>query len=269
MLPEFVSRGVKLLVSFLKKIFRRDEFGVSWWESKRLERSPKLAHTHAHLLGRRITLTDASWYLFSYREIFKEEIYRFNIDSPSPLIIDCGANIGLSLIYFKHLYPDARIVAFEPDGEIFGILEQNIKTFHFKNITLYAKAVWTSETELSFQPDGAVGGRLTQDGAINVKTLRLKNFINQKVDFLKIDIEGAEYEVLKDCKDYLGNVDHLFVEHHGNQNAEENLNEILQIIRNAGFRYYLKEASPVKHPFIRQERGVLYPLQLNIFAFRN
>jgi FkbM family methyltransferase len=278
MLPRFVSRAGKLLAGSFRRVFgsfrevfARDEFGVSFWEIKRLEHSPRFLHTHAPLLGKRIALTDPSWYLFSYREIFRDEIYRFEIGSPSPLIIDCGANIGLSVIYFKHLYPDARIVAFEPDGEIFRILEQNLKTFQLKNISLYSKAVWSSETELSFQPDGGVGGKLVENtnAGIRVKTVRLKDFLNQKVDFLKIDIEGAEYEVLKDCKDYLGNVNYLFVEHHGIKDAEETLNEILEIMRNAGFHYHMKESYPIRHPFIPEERNIVYPLLLNIFAFRN
>jgi FkbM family methyltransferase len=242
---------------------------MSWREAKRLQFLPRLTHTHAPLLGKQIALTDPYWYLFCYDEIFKEEIYKFKADSQSPFIIDCGANIGLSVIYFKHLYPNARIVAFEPDQVIFRVLQRNLDAFHLENVTIYPEAVWDCETELSFQPDGSVGGRLCEGGttARPVKTARLKNFLNQKVDFLKIDVEGAEYEVLRDCADSLVNVDYLFIEHHGLQNAEKTLDEILQILRDAGFQYHLKEAWPIRHPFMSEERTG-YSLQLNIFAFR-
>ena len=61
------------------------------------------------LLGKMIELTDPFWYLHCYREIFGDQVYRFIANRQDPLIIDCGANIGMSVIYFKYLYPDARI----------------------------------------------------------------------------------------------------------------------------------------------------------------
>ncbi len=271
MLPRAAYHSVMRLANSFRAVFERDKFGMTWREAKRLEYSPRLLRTHAPLLGKRIALTDPYWYLFCYDEIFKGEIYKFKTDSPAPLIIDCGANIGLSVIYFKHLYPNAKIVAFEPDVEIFRVLQDNINTFRLDNVTLYPTAVWSSDTELTFQPDGSVGGRIEGVGnnGVRVKTARLKDFINQKVDFLKIDIEGAEHEVLKDCRESLANVDYLFVEHHGIQDGEKTLGEILEIIRDAGFHYHIKEAYPIRHPFILQERSIVYPLQLNIFAFRN
>ncbi len=269
-LPRVAYHGARRLANSFRSVFEKDHFGLNWREAIRLEYSPRFSHTHAPLLGKRIALTDPYWYLFCYDEIFKDEIYKFTTDSAAPFIIDCGANIGLSVIYFKHLYPKARIVAFEPDAEIFDVLKLNVNTYELADVTLHPEAVWNCETELSFQPDGSVGGRLWEggEGARLVKTARLKNYLNQKVDFLKIDIEGAELQVLKDCEDSLANVDHLFVEHHGMQDGENTLAEVLQVLRNAGFRYHLKEAWPVKHPFMPTERNG-YSLQLNIFAFRS
>src|SRR5260370_28727380 len=50
-----------------------------------------------------------------YREIFLARAYFFRSEASSPLIFDCGSNIGLSILFFKHLYPNCRIVSFEPD----------------------------------------------------------------------------------------------------------------------------------------------------------
>jgi predicted O-methyltransferase YrrM len=55
----------------------------------------------------------------------KAKIYRFNSLITKPLILDCGANVGVSVLYFKRLYPDAEIIAFEPDEDVFAILKQN------------------------------------------------------------------------------------------------------------------------------------------------
>lgn len=63
-----------------------------------------------------------------FREIFIEPSYFFRTERPHPLIVDCGSNIGMSVIFFKLLYPDARVLAFEPDPAPFELLEQNIRT---------------------------------------------------------------------------------------------------------------------------------------------
>ena len=89
---------------------------------------------------------------------------------------------------------------------------------------------------------------------ITVNAARLKDYLTQRVDFLKIDIEGAEYQVMKDIQDRLHLVDHLFLEYHGTfeQNAE--LNELFDMVTRAGFTYYIRQAIE-KHayPFILQK----------------
>ncbi len=88
------------------------------------------------------------------------------------------------------------------------------------------------------------------------------------IDFLKIDIEGAEHKVIMDCAEELHRVDKMFIEYHSSPNSPQLLDEILKVVSNSGFRYYIKEASNnYSHPFIR-EKDVLYDLQLNIFCFR-
>lgn len=267
-----VWNGSRLLVDNLPLALTGNDFRLSLGELVKLAYSPRKRRMASALLGKRLEITDSFWHLFCYREIFLEQIYKFFIDVRSPLIIDCGANIGLSVIYFKQLYPEAQIIAFEPDANAFHALEVNVKAFHFPNVTLYQKAVWDSVTELSFLPDGTVGGRIVDghsiDNVVSVTTVRLKDFLNQHVDFLKIDIEGAEYDVIKDCRDFLRNVDYLFVEYHSKPDTVQSLHEILQIIQNAGFRYHIKDAYPIPHPFVKREKKMCYDLQLNIFGFR-
>ena len=53
-----------------------------------------------------------------YEDIFINRVYEFEASRPDPRIIDCGSNIGMSVLYFKHVYPEARIVGFEPDPTI-------------------------------------------------------------------------------------------------------------------------------------------------------
>jgi FkbM family methyltransferase len=223
-------------------------------------------------MGKRIELTDSFWYLHSYHELFGDQIYKFEAKRLAPLIIDCGANIGMSVIYLKYLYPAARVIAFEPDPEIFRVLQRNVEAFQLDEVVLHCKAVWNRATTLSFLPDGGVGGRLVSDEgkkkSIEVEAVRLRDFLSQPVDFLKIDVEGAEYEVVRDICEKLEVVDHLFVEYHGATDEAQTLHEILEMIQKAGFRYHIKEANPVQSPLVKEKRNKLYDLQLNIFGFR-
>jgi hypothetical protein len=101
-----------------------------------------------------------------------------------------------------------------------------------------------------------------------VRAIRLRDLMDERIDFLKIDIEGAEYDVLGDCADKLENVENLFVEYHVRSSEEQHLDEILSWIRRAGFRYYINAAADNQaHPFV-SKGGEVYEMQLNISCYR-
>lgn len=222
-----------------------------------------------------ITISNPFWFLHSVDELFIDEVYKFQSKTSAPVIIDCGANWGLSIIYFKHLYPKCRIIGFEPDPRIFKILENNIKNAGFTNVEILNKAVWKKDEALSFSSDNSLGGtisnlKINKNSNVEVEAIRFKNFIKlyKHIDFLKIDIEGAEYDVINDCKDSLNHIDNLFIEYHSSPNTLQHLHDILSIVSNAGFRYYVKEAwNNMQHPFIYSKQ-LYYDLQLNIFCYR-
>lgn len=234
---------------------------------------------NTELFGNQIIFSNPFWFLHSLEEIFVEEVYRFKASSESHLIVDCGANIGLSVIYLKKLFPNSKILALEPDKKIFEQLSYNVKSFGYSDSTeVIQAAAWINNENLNFISEGSVGGRISEQSADNnnitsVKALRLKSIIEDKgkIFFLKIDIEGAEYDVLKDIKDSLSNVENLFVEFHAKDNEENKLDEILHWIRSAGFKYYIKEAwNNMSYPFtkeINNKHG--FQTQLNISCYRN
>ena len=172
------------------------------------------------------------------------------------------------------MYPNSKIVGFEPDDKVFKALEQNIKSFNLSDIDLIKKACWNEETTLKFYCEGADGGRVAKDfdkdHILQVETVRLRKFLNKKVDFLKMDIEGAEIEVLDDIRDLLGNVDKIFVEFHSFVGKEQMLPEILTILKNAGFRvtiHHIGIYSP--NPFVSVLNYSNMDLQLNIYGNRS
>jgi FkbM family methyltransferase len=220
------------------------------------------------LFGKPFSFSERNGFLHSLKEIFVDEVYLQELP-PEAFIIDCGANIGLSVIYLKRLSPRARIVAFEPDETNFQLLEKNITAFGLTNIELRKEAIWIDNTLLEFSNKGTLGSKIvenTTDGTVKVKATRLKDLMIQQVDFLKLDIEGAEYKVLKDIEDKLHFADKIFIEYHGKYSQNSELNEILQMISTHGFYYSIKEAYNNPTPFKSTKPTDGFDLQLNIFC---
>lgn len=210
-------------------------------------------------------------YLHGIQEIFIEGVYNQKLPE-NAYIIDCGAHIGLSVIYLKSICPSAKIVCFEPDIKNFSLLKENISSHQLKNVEAKNEAVWIENTFLNFTQDGSMGSKIGGENSskiTRVKAIRLKDYLNKPVDFLKIDIEGAEYRVLKDISDSLGNVNRMFVEYHGTFNQNHELLEILEMVSKAGFKFYIKEAASIFHqPFLQKSAATEYDIQLNIFCFK-
>lgn len=222
----------------------------------------------------KIKITDKVGFNHSYNEIFKEKVYDIKFRSLEPIILDCGSNIGLSIIFIKQRYPKAIIYGFEPDLSVFDLLTDNINSFSFSDVKLYNSAVWSTEGFIEFNPEGSLAGSLVSKNSLDfesykVKTISLRTYLeNSKIDFLKLDIEGAEYEVLNSISDLLFNVEYLFVEYHSLYNKEQRLDDILKIIKIAGFRYFIKNAThDFVSPFSKIKRSG-FDLQLNIFCVR-
>lgn len=216
-------------------------------------------------------------FIYQIKEIFGDEIYKFDTKKQKPTIIDCGANVGVSTLYFKKLYKDAEIYAFEADKKIFRYLEQNTKNNSANDIKLYNKAIWIDNDGIYFASDGADGGHITLDSknAQKIDSIRLKDILSKhsNIDFLKLDIEGAENEVMVDCKDSLHNIQNIFIEYHQKYDKSQNLGEIINILDKANFRIYLENITKRKSPFYKnlsqKYSDCEFELQVNIFAFKN
>jgi FkbM family methyltransferase len=246
--------------------------GFSLYEWIRLRRLPRHTPTSTQLFHREFKLVDACTFLHGLDEVFGKRIYDFATDSEQPLIIDAGANVGLSIVFFKKFYSSSRIIAFEPDRSIYDVLQSNVNVFAFSDVELRNQAVWHSGEPVNFQPEGAYSGRIAKHGdnhdLVKVDTFRLRNMLDQHIDFLKMDIEGAEGLVIVDCADLLSNVSNLFLEYHSYSREPQDLHKILSILSSAGFRYHIKEAYSTPHPFRQRELLLGMDLQINIFAFR-
>ncbi|MFT6981247.1 MAG: FkbM family methyltransferase [Crocinitomicaceae bacterium] len=231
----------------------------------------KGAHGTTRALGFKVKYTDAFAMLGMYNEIVHQQHYEFKADSDSPTIIDCGSNIGLSLLYFHKLYPNSKLIGVEADPKIAEVLKENLSKNNCA-AEIIEKALWSSSDEkLSFGSSGDDSGSLfSEDNTTTVETIGLKELLSQhkQIDLLKIDIEGAELEVIHSSKDLLENVKYMFVEFHSFPGKRQGLEDILKICSEQGFRYKILPAKRVVKPFIHSDQDKAMDLQLNVFFFR-
>jgi FkbM family methyltransferase len=195
-----------------------------------------------------------------WRDIFIASSLTFETANASPRILDCGANIGLASLFFKRRYPAARITAFEADPAIAAMLEENVRRNGAADVEVVAAAVWTESGEVTFRPDGADSGAVASlagapgTDAIRVPTVRLADRLAaERIDLLKLDIEGAETAVLADCAGALDNVNALLLEVHEFDPTRRRCPELLQLLGDSGFTYAVTHVTPL--PW-RQPRGL-------------
>ena len=129
-------------------------------EIDRLRDLPRQKGLTTLLPGPPIQFVDGPSLAGQFLEIWKNESYRFNTRRQEPLILDCGANVGMGTLYWKHLYPQARVIAFEPDPTIFRVLRENLAARNLTKVQPINAAVWTKEGEVSFWEEGTDLGKL-------------------------------------------------------------------------------------------------------------
>jgi len=240
-------------------------------ELARLRSLPRYQPTVSNLIGIPLDIVDVHSFLAMYHEMYEQQAYRFQAKTEAPFIIDGGANIGLGILYFKELYPKSEIIGFEPDEKIFSVLERNILRSALANVKLLCQALWSAHTTLGFVSEGSWAGRLARAGDHPdhlVRTARLRDYLDRPVDFLKLDVEGAETEVLSDCADLLGRVENLFVEYHSFLDEPQSIHTLLSVLRGAGFRVRLHASNASAQPFVSRRSEFGMDNQLCVYAFR-
>lgn len=225
--------------------------------------------------GFNLIVPDLPSFAYQVKEIWENEIYKFDADTQEPVIYDIGANIGTSVLYFNKLYPNAKIKAFEADKKIYDILKHN--TENLGNIEFYNNAVWINYDELSFNSEGADSGSLLNSfkNKQKVNCIRLKDLLKNenKIDFLKMDIEGAEVPVINDCDEELSKVNNIFIEYHSMIGQSQALDKILAILSKHGFRYFLETpgksvVAPLSGGGVRLFSYNNMDLQVNIWGYK-
>lgn len=189
--------------------------------------------------------------LYLFVDIFLKNTYRFGYTGKNPVIIDCGANIGMAILFFKKLYPGSRIIAFEPNPFAFQLLEKNISINRINNVVLYNEALSSTEGMVSFfmnDDKGTLIGSLIRerggDTTFEVKAKKLSDVIADiNPDLVKMDVEGAEHEIIEDLQKAgkLSMASQYIIEYHHQINEQKpRLAGFLKKFENEEFSYNLR-----------------------------
>jgi FkbM family methyltransferase len=184
----------------------------------KLLRKPLLMTVRTRSLAHPVHLRARTLDLMTYEEVIVNDQYQCDLQQNPKVIVDAGANIGLTSAYFATRYPDARIFAIEPEAENFRLLRKNLRPY--KNVQPIRGALWSNDTRVKLRDTGADSWAFQVEEsstggipAMTLSTLFTKHAISH-ADVVKIDIEGAEREVFEGTPDWIEKVGLLMIELH-------------------------------------------------------
>ncbi|MEO1050660.1 MAG: FkbM family methyltransferase [Bacteroidota bacterium] len=162
--------------------------------------------------------------IYSFEHIFAHECYRLDAFNEEQVkwVIDCGANVGHASRYFAKRYPEASIIAIEPDQQNVSLINKNIE--EEERVTALHTAIWSKPASLKIQNADASNWafRVTEalpseEGAFTAISMSdvVKRFQIPQIDIIKIDIEGTELELFREnYSDWLSITKCIFIELH-------------------------------------------------------
>jgi len=186
-------------------------------------------------------------FFFVFNEVFCIQTYPVKKNLKN--FYDVGANIGLTILFYHIYNPDLQIHAFEPNPDFFNLLEKNIKVNNIKNCILHQLAISNTIGEQRFYSIKDSVQNLDSSLYLNlelpcitytVQCDRITSFIKEPISLIKIDVEGAEYDIFEDLlskenKAKLNFINEIILEaHHINAEQKEKFDLLSKKITNLG-----------------------------------
>ncbi|MEQ8521625.1 MAG: FkbM family methyltransferase [Vicingaceae bacterium] len=158
-----------------------------------------------------------------FEEIFLDSQYEFNaLPKDAKYLIDAGANVGLSALFFQRKYPDAEIICIEPEDKNYRQLV--INTGHYETVSHINGALWNKKTNLSLHQDNkaewsfSVQANLSNKNTNTVQSITMQDVIARWdmdiIDIVKLDIEGGEKDLFSSDYEWIKKVKYLIIEFH-------------------------------------------------------
>ena len=198
---------------------------------------------------------DGAFGSFYYQlyEQFIQDIYerKYHLRK-GDVAIDVSAGFGNdAAVYSREVGDEGKVISIEPAKNNLMCLKKNIELNKLKNVTVIQKGLWSKKDRLRFYLNPVPGGHSLvthQDDAIKIIEIEvdtLDNILRQlgidRVNFIKIDIEGAEIEALKGMKETLRNNDvKLAIASYHKVNGEPTYKTIIPMMREMGFNSSFK-----------------------------
>ncbi len=191
-----------------------------------------------HPIVMRGQTTDAG----TFKKIFLDKEYDVNLDFKPTYILDAGAYIGLSPLYFSRKYPEAKIVCIEPSEANYKLLMQNAQ---MPNIVCIKGAVWSKSGNLELvDAQKHNGNEVIESDSGSIKSYSIEDIMEihgmPHIDILKIDVEGAELEIFsKGFENWLPKTRVIMIELHDRK--KPGCSTVFHSVMDRyGFTYYTK-----------------------------
>lgn len=188
-------------------------------------------------LGREVVLRHNNSDVQMWIDAFEHGFHIPPDDMPPPrTVLDLGANVGLTAAHYKAIWPEATVHAIEMDWESFGLCVQNTDSVNKDSMLCQWMAVGSTDGWATYSRDGLTPSAYHLDplGKERVYCTTLRSWLdaNGLIDFCKMDVEGAEWEILREPL----NIRNLLVEFHGEGESKQILERGIRALEEIGYK---------------------------------
>jgi FkbM family methyltransferase len=196
---------------------------------------------YAKPLGREVELRPGTTDEQIFHETFVKQFHVPPEQISPATVLDLGCNIGLTVAHFEALWPDADIIGVDLDADNCVVARRNCRRARILNVAVSAISgtqTYSGEEAWSFRLDPS------GDRTVEARTLdELTDLFGGSADFVKMDIEGAEWEVVETPGEWPERIGSLLIEIHGTEGRrQEGIDEMMGHLRNKGFTCRKHEA---------------------------
>jgi FkbM family methyltransferase len=219
---------------------------------KSMAKERRFGRWQVEFRGLKIHCQDLMAFYISAKDIFIKRIYDFESSHSEPMVFDGGGHIGLFALFARQKYPRARITVFEPEPTAFELLSLNLQENGYADVKVVRAGLYKRRGEISFASKDSDGSSIyAEERNMSIVVHPLSDYLDSEVDFLKLNIEGAELDVISEIEPRLHVIKEMVIGYHGFPELGQNLHQILTILDRAGFRYMIHDFDAETNPFTK------------------